>query len=70
VETSPRKNGSGEGGASVEYGAVNALHAIAERIWLMDIVNQAAPKRNGLPVGELAFIMAATGSSTAYSTTV
>jgi len=38
---------------------VKALHALAERIGLMDIVNQAAPKRNGLPVGELVFIMAA-----------
>ena len=44
---------------TVEYGTVKALHAIAERIGLMDIINQAAPKRNGLPVGELAFIMAA-----------
>jgi len=38
---------------------VKALHALAERIELIDIVNQAAPKRNGLPVGELVFIMAA-----------
>ena len=57
--TSPRKKDSGEGGVAVEYGPVKALHAIAERIGLIDIVNQAAPKRNGLPVGELVFIMAA-----------
>jgi len=57
--TSPKKKDSGEGGVTVEYGTVKALHAIAERIGLMDIINQAAPKRNGLPVGELAFIMAA-----------
>ncbi|MGQ9588559.1 MAG: hypothetical protein ACUVT7_09315, partial [Thermoplasmata archaeon] len=57
--TSPRKNGDGEGGVAVEYGTVKALHALAERIGLIDIVNKAAPKRNGLPVGELVFIMAA-----------
>ena len=44
---------------TVEYGTVKALHAIAERIGLIDIVNRVAPKRNGLPVGELVFIMAA-----------
>jgi len=59
VRTSPRKKDSGEGGVSVEYGTVKALHAIAERIGLIDMVNRAAPKRNGLPVGELVFIMAA-----------
>jgi len=59
VGTSPRKKDSGEGGVAVEYGPVKVLHAIAERIGLIDIVNQAAPKRNGLPVGELVFIMAA-----------
>lgn len=59
VGTSPKKNGSGEEGVTVEYGTVEGLHATAERIGLMDIINQAAPKRNGLPVGELAFIMAA-----------
>ena len=41
------------------HSTVKALHALAERIELIDIVNQAAPKRNGLPVGELVFIMAA-----------
>lgn len=53
------KKDSGEGGVTVEYGTVKALHAIAGRIGLIDIVNRAAPKRNGLPVGELVFIMAA-----------
>jgi transposase len=57
--TSPGRKKNGEGGVSVEYGTVKALHAIAERIGLIDIVNQAAPKRNGLPVGELVLIMAA-----------
>ena len=57
--TSPGKKNGGEGGVAVEYGTVKALHAIAERIGLIEIINQAAPKRNGLPVGELAFIMAA-----------
>ena len=50
--TSPGRKKTGEGGVSVEYGTVKALHAIAERIGLIDIVNQAAPKRNGLLVGE------------------
>lgn len=44
---------------AVEYGTVKALHVLAERIGLIDIVNRAAPKRKGLPVGELVFIIAA-----------
>jgi hypothetical protein len=32
---------------------------MAERMGLMDSVNQADPKRNRLPVGKLVFIMAA-----------
>jgi len=38
---------------------VKALHAIAEWIGLVEIINQAAPKTNGLLLGELAFIIAA-----------
>jgi hypothetical protein len=38
---------------------VKAFHAIAERIGLIDTVNRAVPKRDGLPVGDLVFIMAA-----------
>lgn len=57
--TSPKKKESGEGGVTVEYGTVKALHALAERVGLIDIVNKAAPKRNGLPAGQLVFIMAA-----------
>jgi hypothetical protein len=38
---------------------MRALHALAERTGLMDIANQAVPKRNGLPARELVFIMAA-----------
>ena len=57
METSPKKNGSGEGGVTVEYGNVKALHALAERVGQIDIVNKVAPKRNGLPVGELVLIM-------------
>ena len=44
---------------SVGYGTVKALHAITEQIGLIDIINQSAPKRNELTVGELAFIMSA-----------
>lgn len=59
MATSPGRKKNGEGGVTVEYGTVKALHALAERVGLIDIVNKAAPKRNGLPVGELVFIMAA-----------
>ena len=48
-----------KGGVTVEYGTVKVLHALAERIGLIDIVNRAAPKRNGLPVSERVFTMAA-----------
>ena len=53
------KNGCGEGRIAVEYGTIKAIYALAERIGLIDIVNRVTPKRNGLPVGELVFIMAA-----------
>jgi hypothetical protein len=42
----------------VECGTVKALHAIAGRIGLTAAIDRAALKRDGLPVGELAFIMA------------
>jgi hypothetical protein len=51
---------------SVEYGTVKALHAMAERMGLMDIVNQAAPKRNTLRVRELVFIIPAMQSQEFY----
>jgi len=59
VSTSPVKKDDGEVRVAVEYGTVKVLHALAERINLIDIVNWAAPKRNGLPVCKLVFIMAA-----------
>lgn len=43
---------------TVEHGTVKALHALAERVGLIDIINKATPKRNRLPVDELVFIMA------------
>lgn len=42
----------------MEYGTVAALHALVERIGLIQAVNDAAPKRNGIPVGELVAILA------------
>lgn len=44
--------------ASVEYGNVAALHKIADRIGLIDIVNSCAPKMSGISVGHLVEIMA------------
>jgi len=53
------KDGSkGKGGTVVEYGPAKALHAIAQRIDFVEIVNRIAPKRNGIPVGELTLLMA------------
>ena len=46
------------GKASVEYGNVAALHKIAERIGLIEIVNSCAPKDSGISVGHLVEIMA------------
>lgn len=46
------------GKASVEYGNVAALHRIAERIGLIEIVNSCAPKDSGISVGHLVEIMA------------
>jgi len=46
------------GKASVEYGNVAALHRIAERVELIDIVNSYAPKMSGTSVGHLVEIMA------------
>lgn len=42
--TSPYRKKNGEGGAAVEYGPVTTVHALSERIGLMDVVNRAAPK--------------------------
>ena len=47
-----------KGGTVVEYGTVKALHAIAQRIDFIGIVNRIAPKRNGISVGELTLLMA------------
>lgn len=46
------------GKSSVEYGNVAALHKIAERIELIDIVNNCAPKMDGISTGHLVEIMA------------
>jgi hypothetical protein len=43
VGTSLGRKKNGEGGVSVEYGTVKALHAVAERIGLMDIINWPVP---------------------------
>ncbi|MDP7080657.1 MAG: IS1634 family transposase [Candidatus Undinarchaeales archaeon] len=45
-------------GTEVEYGSVRALWEIIERTRLIEILNNAAPKRNGIPVGELTVLMA------------
>lgn len=43
----------------IEHGTVKAPHALAKRIWLIDIVNKAASKRNGMHSGDLAFTIVA-----------
>jgi len=45
-------------GTDVEYGSVRALWEIVQRTRLIEIINKAAPKRNGIPVGELTVLMA------------
>lgn len=52
------KVGKGPTGTEVEYGSVRALWEIVERTRLIEIINKAAPKRNGLSVGELTVLMA------------
>lgn len=45
-------------GSVVEYGASRALWELIKRLDLVEVINRAAPKRNGTPVGELVAIMA------------
>ncbi len=45
-------------GSVVEYGASRALWELVKRLDLIAVINSAAPKRNGTPVGELVAIMA------------
>src|SRR3990172_10860934 len=44
--------------STVEFGNVDALFRVAKKIGFVDAINRAAPKRSGLPVGELTLLLA------------
>ncbi|MDP6626692.1 MAG: IS1634 family transposase [Methanopyri archaeon] len=52
------KRETGSSGTYVEYGSVRALWELVERTRIIEIINNAAPKRTGIPVGELTVLMA------------
>ena len=52
------KGVTGPTGTDVEYGSIRALWELVQRTHLIDIINDVAPKRNGIPVGELVALMA------------
>jgi hypothetical protein len=43
--------------STVEFGNVDALFQVAKKIGLVEAINRAAPKRSGLPVGQLVLIL-------------
>jgi len=43
--------------STVEFGNVDALFRVADKIGFVDAINRAAPKRSDLPVGELVLIL-------------
>src|SRR3990172_1866270 len=43
--------------STVEFGNVDALFRVTEKIGFVEAINRAAPKRSGLPVGQLVLIL-------------
>jgi transposase len=43
--------------STVEFGNVDALFQVAKKIGFVEAINRAAPKRSGLPVGQLVLIL-------------